>query len=103
MNHSHAPMPPGPHRGNLIMGNALEFAHAPLQYMERLAHDYGGIAYFHLMTTPSYLVSDPDLVHEVLVQQADKFHKPELTKKMLKHFLGRGLLLTQKHVWRAQR
>ncbi len=103
MNHSHPPMPPGPHRGNLIMGNALEFGHAPLQYMKSLAHDYGGIAYFHLMTTPSYLVSDPDLVHEVLVQKADKFHKQELTKKMLKHFLGSELLLSETDVWRRQR
>src|SRR5262245_53081152 len=94
---------PGPKRANLIFGNALDFARNPPVYLEHLARTYGDFVRFHILTQPIYLVNDPELVYQVLVKQADKFHKQAFVKRILKRFLGNGLSFSDGEFWRRQR
>jgi cytochrome P450 len=48
-------------------------------------------------------VHTPELVHEVLVVQADKFHKSRGMKAIFKDALGNGLLTSDGEFWKRQR
>jgi cytochrome P450 len=50
-----------------------------------------------------HFVNHPDLVHQVLVEQASKFYKTRLLKKVLSPSLGNGLLVSDGEFWRRQR
>ncbi len=58
------------------------------------------------MRTPfyrSFLVNTPDLVHRVLVQEADNFPKSEVLADTLRALLGDSIFATNGEQWRAQR
>ncbi|MCC6893057.1 MAG: cytochrome P450 [Anaerolineae bacterium] len=50
-----------------------------------------------------YLISDPAVAHEILVNQPEKFHKIKLIKYALGPFLGNGLLTSEGDFWKKQR
>lgn len=51
---------------------------------------------------PAYLLSEPELIEQVLLRRADSFHKGALTHE-LDDFVGRGLLTAEDEHWRQQR
>jgi cytochrome P450 len=92
-----------------LIGNAVPFmmAHGiPVDYMRDSAAKHGDVVRFQLGKQSIYLVSHPDLVHEVLVKRVSEFHKPNLTGSKpfgLARFLGDGILTGDHEVWRPQR
>jgi signal transduction histidine kinase len=94
---------PGPKKGNLIFGSALDFGKNPIKFLEDMVRTYGDFVRFYLMTEPIYLVNNPDTVHQILFTHADKFQKQALAKFMLKRFLGNGLIMNDGESWRRQR
>ena len=68
------------------------------------ARTYGDLV--HLQPGPGasiYLVNHPDFIYEVLVRQADAFHKSAMTQKMVRKYLGNGLVLSEEPFHRQQR
>lgn len=65
--------------------------------------DYGDFVYWNFFPYPAYVVSHPDLLHEILVEKANAFQKPPLYKTALSRFLGNGLLVSDGDFWRQQR
>lgn len=67
---------------------------------------YGGIWKIEAGKDVQYMISDPELIQEVTVKQADKFHKsadyvdPD---KGLARFLGNGLVTNDGEFWKRQR
>jgi cytochrome P450 len=79
------------------------FPFDPLEFGLNIAREFGDIAYYHLGPLHVYQVSHPDMVRQILVEQADKFHKPRLIKHAFRPFAGDGLLTSDGSQWRQQR
>jgi cytochrome P450 len=74
-----------------------------LAYPRQMAEKYGGFTYSTFGPISFYVISDPDIMHEVLVERADLFHKGELLKNAFRPFLGNGLLISEGDFWKRQR
>lgn len=79
------------------------YPYDPLAFNLTLARDFGDVAYFRLGPLRVYQVNHPDLIREILVEQASKFNKPGLIKRASRHILGDGLLTSDGRVWKQQR
>ena len=66
----------------------------PTQFLSALARDYGDVAKFHLGSAEVYLLSDPELIRQVLVTDARFFVKGEGLQRA-KRLLGEGLLTSE--------
>jgi cytochrome P450 len=53
--------------------------------------------------TRTYVVSDPELAREILVEKADRFHKAQMLRDAAGVFLGNGLLTSEDDFWKRQR
>lgn len=94
--------PPGP-RGNIITGALSDFVPDRLTFLSEAAAKYGDIFSFRLGPVHIVILNHPDDVHQVLVADAAKYAKPQLTKRVLGRFLGNGLLISDGDFWRRQR
>jgi cytochrome P450 len=94
-------IPPGP-RGLPIIGHLLPFLRSPMEAMKDVAQRYGGIARIPIRGKFLYLVSDPDLLHELLVTQRQHYTKNTRYHHM-KVLVGQGLLLSEGDEWKRQR
>src|SRR3978361_949003 len=92
-----------------LIGNAIPFMTAnglPIDFMKEAADRYGNIVQFKVGKQSFYLVSDPDMVHEILVKRVNEFHKTTVgqdTPKGLGRFLGKGILTADHEEWRPPR
>jgi len=102
-------LPPGPKASkNIIEIIQLmrNFQTDMLGYTSRNFAHYGGIWKIEAGKEIQYMISDPDLIQEITVKQADKFHKsadyidPD---KGLARFLGTGLVTNDGEFWKRQR
>ena len=93
--------PPGPDcHGKL--GCLPEMRANPMEFLEKIAKEYGGIARINMGAYHSYLVSDPQLIKEVLVDHYDKYKK-NTRYKQVRMVIGEGLLLSEGDAWKQQR
>ena len=100
--------PPGP-RINLllaIVGRVLPGVlppFDPLAFGLDNARRYGDLAYYKAGPLRVYQVNHPDLARQVLVEEAERFHKPRLIKRAFQPFAGEGLLTSDGALWKQQR
>lgn len=94
--------PPGPPK-NLLLGDLLPMREDALGFERRIAREYGDVVYLRFFSSPSYQLNHPDLVRQVLVDEAHKFQKAPLYKLLLSRFLGNGLVNSDGDFWRRQR
>lgn len=92
------PTPPG----GWWFGNLLGMRADPLGYLARVARDHDGIVKLRLRKDVVYLVSEPDLIKELLIDHGAKYRK-NTRYKFLQRVLGQGLLLSEGESWRSQR
>lgn len=97
-NHS---APPGP-RGLPLIGSALDLKRDPLQFLQRLASDYGDVASFRLGQRTIYQFNHPDAIHDILVTKNRSFEKTGLVLQA-KPILGTGLLTSEGEFHTRQR
>ncbi len=84
------PQPPGP--GFAFPGSRLNaFRRDPTGYLASLARTYGDIVHFSLASRNFYLLSHPDLIQKVLVNDHTHFRKSAAQQRM-RRVLGDGLL-----------
>jgi cytochrome P450 len=74
-----------------------------LAYMLKGARRYGTFYAIWVGDKPIYVVSEPALVHEILVERATEFHKADLAKEAVGPFAGNGLFTNEGEFWRRQR
>ncbi|MCE7987369.1 MAG: cytochrome P450 [Caldilinea sp. CFX5] len=74
-----------------------------LAYMVDTPKQYGDIYYFHLGNTRTYLVSHPDMIRDVLINQSDTFLRSSVTLRLLMPLIGNGLVASEGEYWRKQR
>ncbi|HEY7391399.1 MAG TPA: cytochrome P450 [Bryobacteraceae bacterium] len=99
--------PDGP-RINLplaVIGQMLPqwFPFDPLAFTLGIAQNYGDIAHYKLGALHVFQLNRPELVRQVLVEQAEKFVKPGLVKRAFRPFAGAGLFTSDGALWRRQR
>jgi cytochrome P450 len=99
--------PDGPriHLPLAIIGQMLPglFPFDPLEFNLNNARQFGDVAYYHVGPLKVYQLNHPDLARQILVEQPEKFHKPQLVKRAFGPFAGNGLLTSDGALWRQQR
>ncbi len=93
--------PPGP-EGIGKLGCLPEMRANPMEFLEKVALEYGGIARVNMGSYYSYLVSEPKLIKEVLVDNFDKYKK-NTRYKQVRMVIGEGMLLSEGDIWKHQR
>ncbi|MEJ0085025.1 MAG: cytochrome P450 [Pseudomonadota bacterium] len=93
--------PPGP-RGLPIIGCLLSVLRNPMQTMAKAARQFGGIVRIPIRGKFLYLVSEPDLLRELLVTNRDKYMK-NIRYRHIQALVGQGMLLSEAAEWRRQR
>ena len=93
--------PPGP-KGKPFLGNLLEFRRDPLQFLVRLAREYGDVASFRIGSQKIVQISHPDLIKDVLVTNHRNFRKTGVLERA-RPVLGNGLVTADGEFHRRQR
>jgi cytochrome P450 len=95
--------PPGP-KGEPLFGNSRQYAKDPFEFMDAVADAYRNEDLVHLELGPmeTYMLQHPALIQQVLVDEPEKFVKPDLDAA-IDDLLGDGLLLGDGDQWRKQR
>lgn len=78
------------------------FVRNPLRAIPQSVYDEPVVTYGKKRTLVAW-VTDPALIENILVKNADKFPKTRLDRRVLKPMLGDGLLTAQGESWRWQR
>lgn len=93
---------PGP-KGSALTGVARELIADAPGYINTLADTYGPYVHFQVFFKDFYLVSDPELIREVLVTQVANFPKDDRDIEILSRMLGYGLVTTNGDDHKRQR
>jgi cytochrome P450 len=97
-----AKLPPGP-KGNRFFGTLVnESRRDPLNFMLRLAREYGDLCTFRVGRDRVYFVNSPDGVRDILVNHYDNFLKGRGRARGWK-LIGQGILLSEGDLHRRQR
>jgi cytochrome P450 len=90
--------PPGPATGVLHPVQSFRalraFRQTPLGFLRQMREQYGDLCYFQIGPQHMYLVSEPALIQEILVNQAGNFIKSRVLQKA-RSLLGDGLLTNE--------
>ncbi|WP_281193497.1 cytochrome P450 [Halorubrum sp. F4] len=86
-----------------VLGNVHSIAADALGFYERRAAERGGVARYDVFGTESYLLTDPDAIRRVLVEDHESYVKGEMPREQLGNLLGDGLFLAEGERWREQR
>lgn len=99
----HQPLrPPGPPIARAAL-NMRQFFSDQVGFVRWLRQTYGPLCYVGLGRTKFYIVSEPELIHEVLVTRTEDFDKDLLSTRDLVRIVGQGLLTSRGEQWRKQR
>lgn len=74
-----------------------------LVFARDLEKAYGGISYNVLGPVTMYQITEPALIHQILVEKADKFYKAKRIRNALEAFAGNGIFLSEGDFWKRQR
>ena len=79
-------------------------AHNPVRVLTKYIEHHGETFRFYFGGVKEAIVTiDPVVIQHVLKTNSENYHKSEIQKKRMGHFLGKGLLTTEGEAWRTQR
>lgn len=93
--------PPGPEQG-FFDGVRSPIRRDPLSFMTRVTREYGDIVclrFFHIRT---FVITHPEYIEDVLINNASKFIKGRVLRAN-RHLFGNGLLTSEGDFWLRQR
>jgi cytochrome P450 len=93
--------PPGPKK-RLYATSLVSMRRSALDFLENVVANHGDVARFFIWSQPAWILNRPELIQEVLVGQASKFHKGRVLKRA-RIFLGDSLLTNEGEIHRRQR
>lgn len=93
--------PPGP-PGLPIVGSVLGALRDPLTLFMEATRDHGDIVGFHMLHLDYVLLTNPDAIRHVLVENHKNYQKSR-NYAGLKVILGQGLVTSEGDVWKKQR
>jgi cytochrome P450 len=74
--------------------NFLELTRDPLNFLSRLARQYGNVSRFSVVMRRAFLINHPEYIKDLLVTSNHKFEKSPAVQSM-KRVLGEGLLTSE--------
>jgi cytochrome P450 len=74
-----------------------------LKFIVEQQAKYGRFTCIAAGDSRTYIVTDPELAREILVEKAGKFHKAQMLRDAAGIFLGNGLLTSEGDFWKRQR
>src|SRR4051812_114005 len=92
---------PGP-KGSLLAGSLKPFSDRRLDWLVEIARTYGPLCSFRLGPRRCLLVSDPDLIEQVLVTDYKNYVK-HFGARLYRPLLGNGLVTSEGDFWLRQR
>ena len=93
--------PPGPGPlGTLKLH--WDFTQDQIGTFRKLKREYGPVVHFWLGSFEFFMMTEPELIEEVLIRKSQSFHKDRISHE-LDELLGRGLLISEGKFWRRQR
>src|SRR6202030_3310593 len=98
---SGAKFPPGP-PPTLIRSLFGAMHQNPLDYFTAMAQEYGDVSGMRIGKFRSLFINHPDLIEDVLVNNARKYHKGRILRAN-KYLFGEGLLTSEGDFWLRQR
>lgn len=96
------PRPPGP-KGHFLLGNLPELKHDRLGFFTTCARRYGDVVSLRLVRRQAFLLSHPDDIGHVLLDNHRNFIKHRAFWRHTTALLGQGLLTSEGDFWRRQR
>src|SRR6202167_3731102 len=79
-------------------------AHNPVRVLTKYIELHGDTFRFYFGGVKEAIVTtDPVVIQHVLKTNSGNYHKSEIQRKRMGHFLGKGLLTTEGDAWRTQR
>src|SRR5262245_23315062 len=93
---------PGP-RGLAALLSPFRFQRDPLGFLDGLTKQYGEIVELRLGPQRAFVVSHPDHVRRIYVDETARYGKPSRIKKVLAPILGEGLFTSEGDKWRRSR
>jgi cytochrome P450 len=79
-------------------------AHNPVRVLTKYIALHGETFRFYFGGVKEAMVTiNPVVIQHVLKTNSENYHKSEIQKKRMGHFLGKGLLTTEGEAWRTQR
>src|SRR5947209_14058067 len=94
-------LPPGP-KGSPLAGSMRPFIGRGPDWLVEIAREYGPVCRFRLGPRRCVLVSDPDVIEQVLVTDYKKYVK-HFGARAYKPLLGNGLVTSEGDFWLRQR
>jgi cytochrome P450 len=94
-------LPPGP-KGSPLAGSLQPFNDRRLDWLVEIARTHGPVCSFRLGPRRCLLVSDPDLIEQVLVTDYKKYVK-HFGARLYRPLLGNGLVTSEGDFWLRQR
>lgn len=95
-------VPPGLQGRLPLLGALPTLIIKPLDFYRRMTLDYGPISYAKLGKLKLYVLRDPDLIDELLVEHGKDCVKDAITRTLVP-LVGHGLLTSEGELWRRQR
>lgn len=95
-------LPPGPRGFRDVLRAFRAFTRDPDGQMLALAEEYGPVASLRIGKDLVVVVSDPELVGELLLDKEGACIKDSVTRS-LTQVLGKGLLTSEGDLWKRQR
>ncbi|HKD37363.1 MAG TPA: cytochrome P450, partial [Pirellulales bacterium] len=93
--------PPGP-KPKPVVGNLIEFRRDKLAFFTRMAREYGDAVGFRIGPRAVVLLSDPQMIEQVLATGQKNFVK-HFVLNLLRPVLGQGLVTSDGDHWLRQR
>jgi cytochrome P450 len=93
--------PPGP-KGHFLVGVLPEVRREDVKFASRVAREYGDIVFLRVVNIPTYLISHPRYIEEVLVTNYRNFNKAVYLRES-KRLFGEGLLTSDGETWLRER
>lgn len=79
-------------------------ARNPVQVLSKYTKTHGSTFRFYFGGVKEAIVTtDPVVIQRVLKTNSENYHKSDIQKKRMGHFLGKGLLTTEGEAWKTQR
>ena len=94
-------LPPGP-KGLPFIGSSFHYFKDILGFIINVRETYGEIAFFKLGNRKMYMVSDPEIIKDVLITKSRNFTKSRALKRA-KMVVGEGLLTSEGNFHLKQR